>query len=48
MAGGVTEETLRFYQEIYDNNGKLVEIHEKYPGDKGHKKVERKSHENHP
>ena len=33
------EETLRFYQEIYDNNGKLVEIHEKYPDDKGHKKV---------
>ena len=22
-------------QEIYDNNGKLVEIHEKYPDDKG-------------
>ncbi|MCZ7402078.1 MAG: hypothetical protein O8C61_07635 [Candidatus Methanoperedens sp.] len=33
------EETLRFYQEIYDNKGKLVEIHEKYPDDKGHKKV---------
>jgi hypothetical protein len=33
------EETIRFYQEIYDNNGKLVEIHEKYPDDKGHKKV---------
>ena len=33
------EETLRFYQEIYDNNGKLVEIHEKYPDDKGHKKI---------
>ena len=33
------EETLRFYQEIYDNNGKIVEIHEKYPDDKGHKKV---------
>ncbi len=33
------EETLRFYQEIFDNNGKLVEIHEKYPYDKGHKKV---------
>ena len=35
----LTEETLRFCQEIYDNNGKLVEIHEKYPDDKGHKKV---------
>ena len=33
------EETLRFYQEIYDNNGKLVEIHEKFPDDKGHKKI---------
>lgn len=33
------EQTLRFYQEIYDNNGMLVEIHEKYPQDKGHKKV---------
>ncbi len=33
------EETLRFYQEIYDDNGKLVEIHEKYPDDEGHKKV---------
>ncbi len=33
------EETLRFYQEIYDDNGKLVEIHEKYPDDKGHKKM---------
>ncbi len=33
------EETLRFYQEIYDDTGKLVEIHEKYPDDKGHKKV---------
>src|SRR3989304_5432006 len=32
------EKTLRFYQEIYDNNGKLIEIHEKYPEDKGHKK----------
>ena len=33
------EETLRFYQEIYDDNGSLVEIHEKYPDDKGHKKI---------
>jgi len=33
------EETLSFYQEIYDNNGKLTEIHEKYPDDKGHKKI---------
>ncbi|PWB55019.1 MAG: hypothetical protein C3F06_03180 [Candidatus Methanoperedenaceae archaeon] len=33
------EETLSFYQEIYDDNGKLVEIHEKYPDDNGHKKI---------
>lgn len=35
-----TEEvTLRFWQEIYDEQGKLVEIHEKYPVDKGYRKV---------
>ncbi|MBE0425601.1 MAG: hypothetical protein IBX72_03020 [Nitrospirae bacterium] len=33
------EETVRFYQEIYGNNGNLVNIHEKYPVDKGHKKI---------
>ena len=30
------EKTVRFYQEIYNNNGKLVEIHLKYPVDEGH------------
>jgi hypothetical protein len=35
-----SEQTMRFYQEIYDQHGHLVEIHEKYPVDKGHKKVE--------
>lgn len=34
------ENTLRFYQEIYDESGKLVEIHEKYPVDRGHQKVD--------
>jgi len=34
------EETLRFWQEIYDDQGRLVEIHEKYPMDKGHRKVQ--------
>jgi len=34
-----SETTLRFWQEIYDDQGKLVEVHEKYPVDKGHKKV---------
>ena len=33
------ESTLRFWQEIYDDQGKLVEVHEKYPVDKGHQKV---------
>ena len=33
------ELTVRFWQEIYDQNGKLVEIHEKFPVDSGHKKV---------
>ena len=30
------EETVRFYQEIYDDRGKLFEIHQKYPEDTGH------------
>jgi hypothetical protein len=30
------EETTRFYQEIYNGKGELVEIHEKFPIDKGH------------
>jgi hypothetical protein len=33
------EQTLKFWQEVYDDQGKLVEIHEKYPMDKGHQKV---------
>ena len=33
------EATVRFYQEIYDDTGKLVEIHHKYPIDQGHEKV---------
>lgn len=33
------EVTKRFWQEIYDGNGDLVEIHEKFPVDKGHQKV---------
>jgi hypothetical protein len=33
------EVTVRFYQEIYDDIGKLVEIHHKYPVDQGHRKV---------
>ena len=33
------EQTVKFWQEVYDDAGKLVEIYEKYPVDKGHKKV---------
>lgn len=33
------EETIKFYQEVYDNKGKVVEIHEKFPLDKGHRDV---------
>ena len=33
------ETTTRFWQEIYDDQSKLVEVHEKYPVDKGHQKV---------
>jgi len=34
------EVTLTFGQEIYNDLGILVEVHEKYPIDKGHKKTE--------
>jgi hypothetical protein len=34
-----SELTVRFWQEIYDEHGRLVEIHEKYPVDEGHRKV---------
>ena len=33
------EVTVRFYQEIYDDAGKLVEVHHKYPVDHGHQNV---------
>jgi hypothetical protein len=35
----VNERTVRFWQEIYDDRGQLVELHEKFPVDKGHRKV---------
>jgi hypothetical protein len=38
----LNEETVSFWQEIYDENEKLVEIHEKYPIDNGHIKIENK------
>ena len=33
------ETTLRFWQEIYDDQRQLIETHEKYPVDKGHQKA---------
>jgi hypothetical protein len=33
------EKTVRFFQEIRDATGRLVEVHEKYPKDTGHKRV---------
>ena len=36
----INEETVKFWQEIYDTHGTLVEIHEKYPMDKGHRKIQ--------
>ena len=33
------EKTARFYQEIYDERGLLVEVHEKFPIDTGHRRV---------
>ena len=35
------ENTLRFYQEIYDHADRLVEVHEKFPVDTGHIHVTR-------
>lgn len=33
------EETISFWQEIYNNQEELVEVHYKYPIDKGHVKI---------
>jgi hypothetical protein len=35
------EQTVRFWQEIYDARGMLVEIHEKFPIDRGHQRTQR-------
>lgn len=36
------DKTVRFWQEIYNDEGTLVEVHEKYPLDKGHRKAQDK------
>ena len=33
------EKTIRFAQEIYDQAGRLVALHEKFPVDLGHKQL---------
>jgi hypothetical protein len=33
------EQTTRMWQEIYDDHGELVESHQKYPTDTGHRKL---------
>ena len=33
------ERTTRFAQEIYDQTGRLVAVHEKFPVDLGHKQL---------
>jgi len=33
------EKTLRFWQEIFDEQNKLRAIHHKYPEDKGHQQI---------
>ena len=35
------EDTIEFYQKIHDAKGRIVELHEKYPVDRGHRKVEK-------
>lgn len=35
------EVTIAFRQEIFDGLGAMIEIHEKYPVDKGHIKIQR-------
>lgn len=34
------ENPTTFIQQIFDEHGRLIEVHEKYPEDKGHKKME--------
>jgi len=36
---GAQETTIRFYQEIHNETGELIEVHHKYPVDLGHRKV---------
>jgi hypothetical protein len=33
------DSTVRFFQEVYDGDGTLREVHQKYPVDLGHQRV---------
>ena len=35
------ESIVRFWQEVYNAKDELIEIHEKYPIDNGHQKINR-------
>jgi len=37
--GDINEVTRKFYQEIYDEKGELIEVHWKYPADRGHQGI---------
>jgi len=39
------EEIIGFCQEIYDSEGTLIEIHEKFPVDLGHRRLKGGGHE---
>lgn len=42
------ERTISFVQEIYDNDGKLIEVHQKYPADTGHQYLTEGSDDDNP
>jgi hypothetical protein len=35
----VNDNTARFVQEIYDDDGTLIEVHQKFPADTGHRRL---------
>ena len=41
-ANSKKRKTVSFYQEIYNEKDELVEVHYKFPIDKGHYKINRK------
>jgi hypothetical protein len=42
------EKTIFFWQEIFDEAGRLVEIHHKYPVDRGHERPPSGASDDHP